>query len=49
MKKRVVFLITVILICMSFLMFNNKIQATDKTINSSIDIEKAEIDRKSVV
>ena len=43
MKKRVVFLITVILICMSFLMFNNKIQATDKTINSSIDIEKAEI------
>lgn len=42
MKKRVVFLITVI-ICMSFLMFNNKIQATDKTLNSSIDIEKAEI------
>ena len=43
MKKRVVFLITMILICTSFLMFNNKIQATDKTLNSSIEVEKTEI------
>ena len=43
MKKRVVFLITMILICISFLMYSNKIQATDKTLNSSIEVEKTEI------
>ena len=43
MKKRVVFFITMIIICTSFLMFSNKIQATDKTLNSSIEVEKTEI------
>ena len=43
MKKRVVFFITMIIICTSFLMFSNKIQATDKTLNSSIEEEKTEI------
>ena len=43
MKKRVIFLLTMILICTSVLMFSNKIQATDKTLNSSIEVEKTEI------
>ena len=43
MKRRVFFLITIILICTSVLMFSNKIQATDKTLNSSIEVEKTEI------
>ena len=43
MKKRVVFLITIILISISILMISNKIQATEKTLSYSIETEKAEI------
>ena len=43
MKKRVVFLITIILISISILMISNKIQATEKKLSYSIETEKAEI------
>lgn len=43
MKKRVVFLITIILISASILMISNKIQATEKSLSCSIETEEAEI------
>ena len=43
MKKRVVFLITIILICTSIFMVNNKIQATEKPLSCSIEVGKTEI------
>ena len=45
MKKRVVFLITIILISISILMISNKIQATEKTLSCSIETEKTEIEQ----
>lgn len=43
MKKRVVFLITIILIITGILLINNKIQATEKSLSCSIETEKTEI------
>ena len=43
MKKRVVFLITIILISASILMISNKIQATEKSLSCSLETEKTEI------
>lgn len=43
MKKRVVFLITIILISISILMISNKIQATEKTLSCGMETEEAEI------
>ena len=43
MKKRVVFLITIILIITGILLINNKIQATEKLLSCSIETEKTEI------
>lgn len=45
MKKRVVFLITIILISISILMISNKIQAIEKTLSCSIETEKTEIEQ----
>lgn len=43
MKKRVVFLITIILIITGILLINNKIQATEKSLSCSIETEETEI------
>ena len=43
MKKRVFFLITIILIITGILLINNKIQATEKSLSCSIETEKTEI------
>ena len=43
MKKRVVFLITIILIITGILLINNKIQATEKSLSCSIETVKTEI------
>lgn len=43
MKKRVYFLIAIVVICTSILALSTKIQAIDKTLNSNIEIDKTEI------
>ena len=43
MKKRVFFLLTMIIICAIFFAFGNKILAIGQTLGSSIEIENIEI------